>query len=75
MAKDGEKGCNLAGDLALHEEILELLKTWVQGQDRSELGILCSGRSLSSLAIRIESFFGEQKRGYLCLGARASMGS
>ncbi|OLP89006.1 hypothetical protein AK812_SmicGene29579 [Symbiodinium microadriaticum] len=68
MAKDGEKGCNLAGDLALHEEILELLKTWVQGQDRSELGILCSGRSLSSLAIRIESFFGEQKRGYLCLG-------
>ena len=33
MAKDGEKGCNLVRDGALQEDILELPKTWIEGQD------------------------------------------
>ncbi|OLP83500.1 6-phosphogluconate dehydrogenase, decarboxylating [Symbiodinium microadriaticum] len=40
MAKDGENGYNLVRDIDLNQEILELLKEWFEGQDKSEPGIL-----------------------------------
>ena len=33
MAEGGEEGCRLARDPELLQEILELLKTWIEGQD------------------------------------------
>ena len=36
----GEEGCRLARDPELQKEILELLKTWIEGQDLSEPGLL-----------------------------------
>eukprot|EP00439_Symbiodinium_sp_Y106_P030423 s1536_g3.t1 len=35
MAEGGEEGCRLARDPELQKEILELLKTWIEGQDLS----------------------------------------
>ena len=40
MASGGEDGCKLARDPELHREILELLHTWIEGQDLSEKGIM-----------------------------------
>ena len=40
MAEGGEEGCRLARDPELQKEILELLKTWIEGQDLSEPGLL-----------------------------------
>ena len=35
MAEGGEEGCRLARDPEPQKEILELLKTWIEGQDLS----------------------------------------
>ena len=40
MAEGGEEGCRLARERELQKEILELLKTWIEGQDLSEPGLL-----------------------------------
>ena len=40
MAEGGEEGCRLARDPEPQKEILELLKTWIEGQDLSEPGLL-----------------------------------
>ena len=73
MAKDGENGYNLVRDIDLNQEILELLKEWFEGQDKSEPGILdvSPGQALRLRLLRaileaipIESSFGELKKDY-----------
>ena len=50
MAMGGENSCELARDSQLHEELLQLLRKWIEGQDLSEKDLLAIHRaSLSEL--------------------------
>ena len=40
MAMGGENSCKLARDSQLHEELLQLLQKWIEGQDLSEKDLL-----------------------------------
>ena len=70
MAMGGENSCKLARDSQLHEELLQLLQKWIEGQDLSEKDLLAipPGQPLrlrllrlssKLLEIRIGTFFGE----------------
>ena len=40
MAELGEEGCNLVQDRQLHHDVLGILQKWIEGQDKSESGLL-----------------------------------
>ena len=40
MAAGGERGCSLASDQGLHEQLLHLWKDWLEAQDLEESGLL-----------------------------------
>ena len=40
MAAGGERGCKLASDQELHHDLRKLWKSWLEGQDLSEPGLL-----------------------------------
>ena len=64
MAAGGERGCKLASDQELHHDLRKLWKSWLEGQDLSEPGLLEVAPGPAPLATGIATPSGKPRRGY-----------